>query len=296
MTIAHSFEYLKPASVAEAARVLARYGDRGRLLAGGTDLVSLMTEDIVRPEAVIDLKGIRGLDGVSLKDGALWIGALATFSDIAESNAVRKKFPLIREMTGWVASNGIRHRATMVGNICSAVPCCDSGPILLAYDAVIHVAGPKAKRKIPITEWFTGPRKTSLRKGEVAVSVAIPQPTRKHAGCFVKLRRYSGEDLAQASVTVMLFHGHSYRVAFGSVAPTPIRAPAIEKLLEGKPITDDLVREAVALVPQIASPITDIRSSKEYRLHMLGVMLERALRAAHSRFEGEGPEYGKELI
>ena len=85
-------------------------------------------------------------------------------------------------------------------------------------------------------------------------------------------------------------------VAFGSVAPTPIRATPIEKLLEGKPITDALVASAVAMVPQIASPITDIRSSKEYRLHMLGVMLERALRAADSRFEGDGPEYGKELI
>ncbi|HPF98494.1 MAG TPA: xanthine dehydrogenase family protein subunit M [Kiritimatiellia bacterium] len=296
MTIARAFDYLKPASVAEAARALARYGDRGRLLAGGTDLISLMTEDIVRPEAVIDLKGIRGLDGVSLKDGALRIGSLATFSDIAESNVVRKKFPLIREMIGWVASNGIRHRATMAGNICSAVPCCDSGPILLVYDATVHVAGPKGKRKIPIAEWFTGPRKTSLHKGEVAVAITIPQPRRKHAGCFVKLRRYSGEDLAQASVTVMLFHGQSYRVAFGSVAPTPIRATPIEKLLEGKPITDALVASAVAMVPQIASPITDIRSSKEYRLHMLGVMLERALRAADSRFEGDGPEYGKELI
>ena len=296
MTIAHSFEYLKPGSVAEAARALARYGDRGRLLAGGTDLVSLMSEDLVRPDAVIDLKGIPGLGGVALKGGALWIGALATFSDLAESNVVRRKFPLIREMTGWVASNGIRHRATMVGNICSAVPCCDSGPILLVYDAVIHVAGPKGRRKIPIADWFTGPRKTSLRKGEVAVGIAIPQPTRKQAGCFVKLRRYHGEDLAQASVTVLQFHGHHYRVAFGSVAPTPIRGAAIEKLLEGHPLTDALVRDAVALVPKIVSPITDIRASKEYRLHMLGVMLERALRAANSRFAGEGPEYGKELI
>ncbi len=296
MAITHQFEYLKPATLAEAARALAKYGAKAQVLAGGTDLVSLLSEDVLRPAAVVDIKGINGLDGIALKNNALTVGALATFSDLLESVVVHRKFPVIAEMAGWVASRGVRNRATMVGNICSAVPCCDSGPILLVYNADVLVQGRSGKRRVPIAEWFTGPRRTSIRKGELATAVSIPCPVEKHAACFVKQRRYEGEDLAQSSVTVLLLHGNRWRIAFGSVAPTPIRAARIEKLLEGKKPTDALIREAVKLVPQAIAPITDIRSSKEYRLHMVGVMLERGLKAAASRFEGSGPEYGESLI
>jgi CO/xanthine dehydrogenase FAD-binding subunit len=296
MAIAHEFEYLKPATLAEATRTLAKYGPRAQVLAGGTDLVSLIAEDAAKPAVVVDIKGIRGLGGVALKGNALAVGALATFTDLHESPIVRRKFPVIREMTGWVASRGIRNRATMVGNICSAVPCCDSGPILLVYEADVLVQGKTGGRTVAVEDWFVGPRRTSIRKGELAVGVRIPCPREKHAACFVKQRRYQGEDLAQSSVTAMLLHGHRWRIAFGSVAPTPVRGRKIEKLLEGKKLTDALIRDAVKLVPQEIAPITDIRSSKEYRLHMVGVMLERGLRAAAARFEGAGPDYGTSLI
>ena len=104
------------------------------------------------------------------------------------------------------------------------------------------------------------------------------------------------EDLAQASVTVMALAGNEYRVSFGSVAPAPIRGFEVEMLLNGKTLTNDLIKQAVGLVPKIISPITDIRSSKEYRMHMVRVMLERGLKAAAERLEGEGPEYREELI
>jgi CO/xanthine dehydrogenase FAD-binding subunit len=296
MAIAHQFDYVKPASLAEAVKVLTKFGPRAQALAGGTDLISLIAEDFVKPEMLVDIKGIPGLDQIDFKNNVLTIGALATFSDIRDSAVIAKKFPVIHEMTGWVASVGIRNRATMVGNLCSAVPCCDSGPVLQVYDASITVTGPKGKRAIPLTEWFLGPRKTVLRKGEIATGLRVPLPKKKHAACFVKLRRYRGEDLAQASVTVMALAGNEYRVSYGSVAPAPIRGRGVEQLLNGQALTETLIRQAVRLVPQEISPITDIRSTKEYRLHMVGVMLERALRAAVSRLEGKGPEYGVELI
>ena len=164
------------------------------------------------------------------------------------------------------------------------------------YDADVLVAGPKGKRQVALCDWFTGPRKTVLKKGEIATGVSVPLPKARHAACFVKLRRYKGEDLAQASVTVMALAGNRYRISFGSVAPTPVRGTRIEKLLNGKPLTEDGIRKAVALVPKEIAPITDIRSTKEYRMHMVGVMLERGLRAAAGRLEGKGPEYGVELI
>ncbi len=296
MAIAHQFEYLKPGNLREAVGTLKRYGSRAQVLAGGTDLISLIAEDKMQPEVVMDIKGISGLDKIEFKNGVLTIGALVTFSDLRDSPVIAKKFPVIREMTGWLASVGIRNRATMVGNLCSAVPCCDSGPILQVYDAAMLIAGPAGKRKVPLNKWFVGPRKTVLKRGEIATGVAVPLPKKKHGACFVKLRRYEGEDLAQASVTVLALAGNGYRVSFGAVAPRPIRGEKIEALLEGQELTDDLIQQAVRLVPEEIAPITDIRATKEYRTHMVGVMLERGLRAAVARLAGAGPEYGTSLI
>ena len=296
MAIAHQFEYVTPPTLREAVRLLARYGARARALAGGTDLISLISDGMVAPEAVVDLKGIPGLDRIEFKNGVLSIGALVTFSDLRDSPIIAMKFPLIREMTGWVASVGIRNRATMVGNLCSAVPCCDSGAVLLVYDTAVLVTGPTGKRKVPLREWFLGPRKTVLKRGEIATGVVVTLPKKKHGACFVKLRRYEGEDLAQASVTVLALAGNRYRISFGSVAPRPIAAERIEALLEGQPISEELIQQAVRLVPEEIAPITDIRATKEYRMHMVGVMLERGLRAAVARQAGTGPEYGTSLI
>jgi CO/xanthine dehydrogenase FAD-binding subunit len=296
MAIAHQFEYVKPPTLRAAVRVLARHGTRARALAGGTDLVGLISDGMVAPEAVVDLKGIPGLDRIEFKSGVLSIGALVTFSDLRDSAVIARKYPVIREMTGWVASVGIRNRATMVGNLCSAVPCCDSGAVLLVYDAAVLVAGPNGRRKVPLREWFLGPRQTVLKRGELATAVTVPLPKQKHGACFVKLRRYEGEDLAQASVTVLALAGNRYRISFGAVAPRPIAAERIEALLERQPLSADLIKKAVQLVPEEIAPITDIRATKEYRTHMVGVMLERGLRAAVARLEGRGPEYGTSLI
>lgn len=296
MAIAHEFEYVKPGTLRDAVKTLARYGTRARVLAGGTDLVTLIAENMVTPDAVVDIKNIPGLNKIEFKDGILSIGALVTFSDLRDSPVVAKKFPVIREMTGWLASVGIRNRATMVGNLCSAVPCCDSGPILLVYDAAVLVTGPAGQRRVPLRDWFLGPRKTVLKRGEIATRVVVPLPKKKHASCFVKLRRYEGEDLAQASVTVLAFAGNSYRISFGSVAPRPVRGERIEALLEGHALSDSLIHEAVRLLPEEIAPITDIRATKEYRAHMVGVMLERGLWAAVARLAGTGPAYGTSLI
>ena len=296
MAIAHQFEYVKPGTLRDAVRTLGRYGKRACVLAGGTDLVGLISEGMAAPEAVVDIKAVPGLDQIEFKDGVLSIGALVTFSDLRDSPIIARKFPVIREMTGWVASVGIRNRATMVGNLCSAVPCCDSGAVLLVYDAVVLVTGPNGKRKVPLPDWFLGPRKTVLTRGEIATAVEVPLPKQKHAACFVKLRRYEGEDLAQASVTVLALAGNRYRVSFGAVAPRPIAAERIQALLEGQPLSDALIQQALRLVPEEIAPITDIRATKEYRAHMIGVMLERGLRAAVARLAGAGPEYGTSLI
>jgi CO/xanthine dehydrogenase FAD-binding subunit len=293
--IINEFEYCKPATISQTLKLLAKY-KKSAILAGGTDLLNLLKDGSEQPEVVIDIKGLAGLRELSFAKGRLQIGALVTFSELIESEIVRRHFPLIMEMARTVGSPGIRNRATMVGNICSAVPCLDSGPLLLAYDAIVIATGTAGKREIPVGQWFLGPRKTDLKPGEMVSGLMLPIPEAKHAGCFIKLGRYAGEDLAQASVLTMALAGNRFRIAFGSVAPVPFRASRIEELLKGKELTARLLAEAKDLVTVSISPITDLRATKEYRLHMCRVMLERSLQASVERLAGKGPRYGEKLL
>ncbi len=293
MAISHDFAYLRPDDLDEALAMLGEHPG-ARVLAGGTDLVPWMRDDAVFPEAVVDIKRIAGLADITVADGSLRVGTLVTFSDLMRSAVVDAEVPLLAEAAATVASVGIRNRATLVGNLCSAVPSCDGGPALLVYDAAVEVTGPDGPRSVPITEWFLGPRKAALGSSEIATGVTIPIPG-AHGGCYVKLSRYRGEDLAQAGVAVLALPGHRYRVAFGAVGPVPFRAPAIEAHLEGRAI-DGSPEGLDELVDEVISPISDVRATKEYRAHMCHVMLRRGLAAAEARLTGGGPPYGEHVI
>jgi CO/xanthine dehydrogenase FAD-binding subunit len=293
--IINEFAYFKPATIPQALKLLAKYKNSA-ILAGGTDLLNQLKDGSLQPEAVIDIKGLADLRKITFVENRLHIGALVTFSGLIESEIVKRHFPLIVETARTVGSTGIRNRATMAGNICSAVPCLDSGPLLLAYDAAVTVVGTDGTREIPVAKWFLGPRKTGLKPGELASGVTVPLPEAKHAGCFIKLGRYAGEDLAQASVLTMALAGNLYRIAFGSVAPVPFRAGRIEVLLKGKELDARLLVDAKALVAGEISPVTDLRATAEYRLHMCRVMLERSLLASVERLAGHGPRCGKRLL
>ncbi|MBU4484045.1 xanthine dehydrogenase family protein subunit M [bacterium] len=295
MTMSHEFNYIKPSSVADAIEALSE-SKNGCVLSGGTDLVCWLREGFVTPDVVVDIKDIEKLKEITFKDNTLTIGALVTFAEIIESEVIREKFPLLIESSKMVASTGVRNRATMVGNICSAVPSCEAGTPLLVYEASVVVNGSNGERKIHISDWFKGPKKTALNRGEFVTSIDIQYPERKHGSCYVKLGRYKGEDLAQASVAILILDKNEYRVAFGAVAPTPVRAKNIELELFGKALSDELIKKCKDLVGRDISPITDIRSTKEYREHMIKVMLERGLKAAVARLEGKEKPFGENLI
>lgn len=295
MPIINEFAYFKPATIRQTLKLLARY-KQSAILAGGTDLLNLLKDGSLQPEAVIDIKGLAALRKITFAKGRLQIGALVTFSELIEAEIVNRHFPLIVENARTVGSTGIRNRATMAGNICSAVPCLDSGPLLLAYDATVTVVGMAGKREIPIAQWFLGPRKTDLKPDEIVSGMTVPLPEEKHAGCFIKLGRYAGEDLAQASVLTMALAGNRFRIAFGSVAPVPCRANGIEALLNGRELDARLLAEAKDLVVDQISPISDLRATAEYRLHMCRVMLERSLLASVGRLAGKGPRCGEKLL
>lgn len=294
MVIAHEFEYRRPTTLAEATRVLADHPGSVRVLAGGTDLVAWLRDDAVAPDLVVDIKHIPDLHDIKLDGDTLHIGSLVTFTDLIESPLVEEHAPLLAEMAETVASPGIRNRATMVGNICSAVPSCDAGPVLLAFDTTVHVTGPDGSRSIDINDWFVDLRKTARTDDEVVTHLSIK--LRQHGGVYVKLMRYAGEDLAQAAVGIVVYPDNDFRVAFGAVAPTPFRSERIETALHGKALDEDLVASVVAMVPEEISPITDMRATAEYRTHATKAMLKRGLWAAVERRDGAGPSYGTRLI
>lgn len=296
MPIIQEFEYFKPTSISEVINLLQKYGNKASILAGGTDLIVRIQDGFDNPEIVIDIKEIQELKRLEFKSEKLFIGAAVTFSELLDSSIVKNKFPLIWEAALSVGSVPVRNRATMVGNICSCVPSMDSAPALLVYEAEILVRGNAGERKISVFDWFKGPRKTDLIEGEIVVGIFVPLPEKKPGGCYVKLKRYQGEDLAQVGVAILVFENNNYRISFGSVGPIPTRAKRIEKILKGKKLTDKNIEAAKKLVADEISPITDIRASKEYRMHIAKIMLERGLIAAVERMNGKGPKLGISVI
>ncbi len=285
MPIPHDFEYAKPSSINEVLEILAKYGKNAKILAGGTDMANMLKQGFPVPEMMIDIKGIAELEQIILVEDELLIGSLVTFSSILKSNIIKEKFNILWDAAHLVASNGVRNRATMVGNICSAVACMDSAAPLLVHDAFILLKSKNNERKLPVSQWFVDNRKTAINDDELVMGVLIQLPKQKYAGSYQKLMRYSGEDLSQANVGILALEDKSFRVAFGSVGPTPKRSLKIEHFLDKKEITDAVIAEAKAMIETIIAPITDVRATKEYRMHITKVMFERGLNEAIERLK-----------
>lgn len=284
MAIINDFEYQKPKDINETLLLLSEFQEKAKILAGGTDLIVYLKEELAKPEVVIDIKGITELNKIEISEDNIYIGAGISFTEIVESQQLKKKLPILWEASMTVASKGIRNRATLVGNICSAVPSLDSAPALLVYDAEVIVQSKKGKRIISIHDWFIGSKKTILNPDELVLGINIPIV--KHAGVYEKLGRYKGEDLAQAGIGIFVDENKSYRFAYCAVGPVPKRIKKLEDFLKGKEISEELLEEAAELIPEEISPISDIRSSKEYRTHMMKIMFKRGLQKSLAILKG----------
>ncbi|MDD2230109.1 MAG: xanthine dehydrogenase family protein subunit M [Candidatus Cloacimonetes bacterium] len=295
MSIAHEFDYERPQELKNALQLKDKHKDKALIYAGGTDLIVNIKEGMMKPELLIDIKDIADLHKLSLEKSILYIGAAVTFTELIDSAFVKCSCPMLYDASSTVASTGVRSRATLVGNICTAVPCLDSAPALLCYDAIIHCASVSGVRDIPVSDWFLARRKTAIKDNEMVVGISLPIPKDKSSSIYLKLGRYGGEDLAQAGWGFWMNESKQYRIAHCALAPKPARASKIEALLKGKELSDQLITEAVALLSQEINPIADIRSSKEYRIHMSGVMLKRGLYALKDRLNGLEVEPAKLL-
>ena len=290
-----NFRYLKPATIEDALTSKSEYGSKANFLLGGTDLFIAMDKGVTVPDAVIDLKGIEELKYLEERDGAVYIGAAVTWTELIESEMIKKSVPGLWEAADLVASVGVRNTATLVGNLCNAVPSLEGGSPLYVRDAVVFLESKSGKREVSIKDFFTGVKKTVLKDDEVMTGLKVP--VEKDFGeVYIKMGRYEGEDLAQAGVSVFVDKDNNYRIALNAVAVTPVRATKAEEFLKGKKLNDELAAQAAELALEAISPISDLRSSKEYRNHMCRIMVKRGLGASVSRMETGLPALSTRLI
>jgi len=282
------FDYIRPAGIDEALDLLSK-GNNGqfRVYAGGTDLIpKIKARTLNPPEALIDLKGIPGLDYIEYDEQeGLRIGALATIRSVAGSAVVKERFPILSLAAGSIASTQVQNRGTIAGNICNAVPSADSAPALLCLDARLLAVSKKGERWIGIDEFFTGPNETALGRDEILKEIRIPPMT--GSGTYIKLSTRSRMDLAivGAGVQVAADNGviGDIRIGLGAVAPTPMRAMAAEDIIRGEKATDEAIAMAAQKASQESRPIDDHRASAEYRRMMVEVLVRRAINQALSR-------------
>lgn len=281
------FEYHAPKTLDEAVALLERYGTSAKLLAGGTDLVIMLNDHMVAPEHVIDVKGIPELSRFEWNpERGLTIGAAVPFRKLETSPEVQQHYPGMYEAASEVGSWQIRNQATPAGNLCTASPACEIGPIMYVLDAQLQVTGPRGQRTIPIQEFITGVRRTALQPDELVIEIQVPPPGARAASHYIKLKERQKMDIAFVGVaaSVELEPGDGVirgaRIALGAVAPTPIRAPAAEAALRGRPLSDDILEQVGRVAAESAQPIMDVRASVAYRKEMVSVLTRRAVRQA----------------
>jgi carbon-monoxide dehydrogenase medium subunit len=282
------FEFLEPSSVEEACAMLARDPGQSALFAGGTDMMVDLKLGATRPRRVISLRRIRELDDVVFDPAAgLRIGAMATVNRVSREEAVRRHYPGVVDAARCLAADQVRNLATVAGNLCAAVPSADMAPILLVHGAKLQVVSPDGERVVPLGRFFVGPRETVLGPTDVVVAIDLPAPRPGAGDASLRQGGRVALSLPMASAAALVeMEGDTCgraAVALGAVAPTPILAPGVGEAVSGRALTDDLLARAGELAASEAKPISDVRSSREYRLELVKVLTRRVLAQAAER-------------
>ena len=282
----HNFAYIKPQSLSQVFELLHKHNSQARMLAGGTDLLVRLKSGRLNPEVVIDIKDVPDLNiGVQQERQSIKIGALTLIASLEDHPVIKRFFPAFAEAAHHIGSVQIRNRATIAGNLCNASPAADSAPALLIYNASVTCVSPRGERKIALSDFITGPGKTALASDELVKEIVLPIPSKNQAAAFSRLTRRKGVDLATINLCCQVNKSGLTRFALGAVGPVPF----IVEETTGKLIASDIdAEEKKSLISQLmekATPITDVRASKEYRQAMLTVLAQRALNTALEQLE-----------
>jgi CO/xanthine dehydrogenase FAD-binding subunit len=291
-TAVSALEVERPRSLADALERLHRSAGAERLvpLAGGTDLFVVLNAGAFAPRRFLDLQPLRELRGLRVRrDGVLEAGALATFADIGRDASVRRRWPSLAQASWVIGAAQIQNRATIAGNIANASPAGDSLPVLLAHEASVRVRSVRGERTVAMRELYRGYRQLALEPDELIVAVEVPPAPPRARTFFRKVGTRAAQSISKVVMAGVLRMGSRgapdhVRVAWGSLAPTPVRSPAVERVLVGAKPSGDVLRSAQAALAADVSPIDDVRSERDYRMAVAASVLAQFLRAAHAGY------------
>jgi carbon-monoxide dehydrogenase medium subunit len=276
-----SLTYCEPETVAEAVALLAESED-SKLLAGGQSLMVLIRHGLVAPSRLISLQRVAQLHDVGPKpDGSIWIGAMATYRQVARE--VGTLLPGLADACIQVGPIPVQNVGTLGGSICHNAPGADVPPALLALDAEAVVRSQAGERAIPLAEFFLGYFETVLGPGDVLVAIRVPKPAAGAVSGYLKFN-YRLIDMAMVGVAVAAVRDEAawchVRIAIGGTATVPYRVPSAERVLEGQPLTDQLIGGAGRVAAAEREPISDVHCSGAYRRRIIPVVFKRALERA----------------
>lgn len=277
------YELKIPANLGEALRLLSDEPGVWRPFAGGTDLMVLLESGKLAHKRFVSLWGLPELRGIETSDSRVTIGAMTTYSQIQQHGVLRTEFPMLCEAASLTGAVAIQNRGTLGGNIANASPAADSLPALLVYEAELELISSAGSRVVPYNEFHTGYKTSVMREDELIRAIHLP---RKTAGWRQHLRKV-GTRKAQAISKVCIaamanVDGntiHEIRLAYGSVAPTPVRAAKTEAVLKGQRLDDAAINAARTELLNELKPIDDVRSTADYRSRVAANLLEEFLRS-----------------
>ena len=280
------FEYTAVRSVEEAVAELSQHGDEAKLLAGGQSLLPLLNMRLVTPARLIDLNRVSELAYITERDGGVGIGAMTRQRHAERSPVVAARLPLLGHALPWVGHFQIRNRGTIGGSLSHADPAAELPAVALCLDARFTVCGPAGERVLGAEEFFRTHLTTALQATELLTEVWFPATPPEAGWAWLELCRRHG-DFALAGVAAMVaLDGERVREArlcLTGVGDRPVRVRAAEALLAGEPLTPARLGEAAVTVRQVIDPPGDIHATPEYRRHVAGVLVARALGLAAIR-------------
>lgn len=280
------FEYYRPATLADAVKLLSELGDEARPLAGGHSLIPMMKLRFATPEHLIDLGAIDQLKGICRDGDALVIGAMTTQADIINSAEIASLLPIIRETALLIADPQVRYMGTIGGNVANGDPGNDMPAVMMALGASYRLEGPEGARDVPATEFYQGAYFTALEPGEILTAISIPVQQAGHGYAYEKLKRKIGDyATAAAAVTLTMADGKvtDCSIALTNLSETPVLAEEAAQAVIGTSLDDSALKKAAAAARAVMSPATDARGTTEYRTHVGGIMVMRALQRAAAR-------------
>jgi len=281
-----AFSYHRPASVGDAIKLLASLGDEARPLAGGHSLIPMMKLRLATPGHLVDLHGVAGLKGIRRDGNTIVIGAMTTQHELLASDEIRGSLPILQEAAALIADPQVRYRGTVGGNVANGDPGNDLPALMLTLGAIYRLEGPNGAREVAASDFYQGAYFTALEPGEILTSVKLAVPAAGHGYAYEKLKRKVGDYATAAAGVVLTMAGGkvaSCAIGLTNLHETPLLAAEAAKAVIGTSLDAASLKKAATAAQAIMSPAADARGPVEYRKHVGGIMVQRALQRAASR-------------